>query len=90
MKFSNELYHCLTRKIAWEAVFRIRTSFGFNQIGSYGNIQIKAKTTDLILCPSVDADRVIVYEIEKTDSNIAGSGEDPNRAARRDSSHIYI
>ena len=29
MKFSNELYHSLTRKIAWEAVFRIRTSAGF-------------------------------------------------------------
>ena len=29
MKFSNELYHSLTRKTAWEAVFRIRTSFGF-------------------------------------------------------------
>jgi protein transport protein SEC24 len=30
MKFSNELYHCLTRKNAWEAVFRIRTSAGFS------------------------------------------------------------
>jgi protein transport protein SEC24 len=38
MKFSNELYHCLTRRVAWEAVFRIRTSTGFNQIASYGNI----------------------------------------------------
>lgn len=38
MKFSNELYHCLTRKNAWEAVFRIRTSFGFSQVASYGNI----------------------------------------------------
>ena len=26
LKFSNELYHNLTRKIAWEAVFRIRLS----------------------------------------------------------------
>src|ERR1700709_49589 len=24
MKFSNELYHCLSRRTAWEAVFRIR------------------------------------------------------------------
>jgi hypothetical protein len=70
MKFSNELYHSLTRKMAWEAVFRIRTSVGFSQVCSYGNIQIKAKTTDLILCPSIDCDRVIAYEIEKTDSNI--------------------
>jgi hypothetical protein len=37
-KFQNELYHCLTRKVAWEAVFRIRTSFGYNQVASYGNI----------------------------------------------------
>jgi len=41
LKFSNELYHCLTRRTAWEAVFRIRTSYGYNQIASYGNIQIK-------------------------------------------------
>jgi protein transport protein SEC24 len=86
----------LTRKNAWEAVFRIRTSFGFSQVTSYGNIQIKAKTQDLILCPSVDQDRVIVYEIEKTDSPVVGgntpasSTEDPNRAARRDTSHLYI
>ena len=26
LKFSNELYHNLTRKIAWESVFRIRLS----------------------------------------------------------------
>jgi hypothetical protein len=32
LKFTNELYHSLTRKIAWEAVFRIRVSFGFNQV----------------------------------------------------------
>jgi hypothetical protein len=38
MKFSNELYHCLTRRVAWEAVFRVRTSTGFNQVATYGNI----------------------------------------------------
>ena len=38
LKFSNELYHNLTRKIAWEAVFRIRLSHGFNQLESHGNI----------------------------------------------------
>lgn len=90
MKFSNELYHALTRKTAWEAVFRIRCSTGFTQIASYGNVQIKAKTTDLILCPSVDSDRVISYEIERQDTSIAGNGEDPNRAARRDTTHLYI
>ena len=41
MKFTNELYNCLTRKNAWEAVFRIRTSAGFNQIGTYGNFLVK-------------------------------------------------
>lgn len=30
LKFTNELYSCLTRSSAWEAVFRIRTSAGFN------------------------------------------------------------
>jgi len=29
MKFTNELYHCLTRRNAWEAVFRVRTTLGF-------------------------------------------------------------
>jgi hypothetical protein len=90
MKFSNELYHSLTRRMAWEAVFRIRTSTGFNQIASYGNILIKAKTTDLVLCPSIDNDRVLAYEIERVDTTLAGTGEDPNRAARRDTSHLYI
>ena len=31
LKFSNELYHNLTRKLAWESVFRIRLSQGFSQ-----------------------------------------------------------
>jgi hypothetical protein len=65
LKFSNELYHNLSRKNAWEAVFRIRLSQGFNQIDSYGNIQIKAKTTDLVLAPTIDSDRVFMYEFEK-------------------------
>jgi len=67
MKFTNELYHSLTRRVAWEGVFRIRVSFGFNQLASYGNIQIKAKTADLILCPTLDQDKVYAYEIEKND-----------------------
>lgn len=29
LKFYNELYHSLTRKTAWEGVFRIRVSLGF-------------------------------------------------------------
>lgn len=58
--------------MAWEAVFRIRTSAGFSQVSSLGNIQIKLKTTDLVLCPSIDQDRCIAYEIEKVDQIGAG------------------
>ena len=65
LKFSNELYHNLTRKIAWEAVFRIRLSQGWNQLESFGNIQIKAKTNDLVLAPCMDQDRTFSYEFEK-------------------------
>lgn len=65
LKFTNELYNNLTRDCAWEAVFRVRTSTGFNQIGTYGNKLIKQKTADLILCPVIDKDRVLVYEIER-------------------------
>jgi hypothetical protein len=86
LKFSNELYHNLVRRTAWEGVFRIRVSNGWNQTCSYGNIQIKAKTADLILCPAIDSDRVITYEIEKNDM----ANEDVNRMARRDTTHIYV
>ena len=65
LKLQNELYHNLTRNIAWEAVFRIRLSHGFNQTETHGNIQIKAKTQDLVLCPTIDSDRVICYQFEK-------------------------
>jgi len=30
LKFTNELYNSLTRNCGWEAVFRVRTSTGFN------------------------------------------------------------
>ncbi len=65
MKFSNELYHNLTRKIAWESVFRIRLSCGYQQLESFGCVQIKAKTQDLILAPTMDSDRIVMYEFEK-------------------------
>lgn len=65
MKFTNELYNCLTRKNAWEAVFRIRTSAGFNQISTLGNYLIKQKTADLMLSPTIDKDRVYIYELER-------------------------
>ena len=55
----------MTRSIVWEAVFRVRTSAGFNQIGTYGNKLIKDKTADLVLCPVIDKDRVLVYELDR-------------------------
>jgi len=48
-------------------------------------LQIKAKTADLILCPSIDSDRVITYELEKNDL-----AEDATKMSRRDTSHLYI
>lgn len=69
MKFTNELYTCLTRQHAWESVFRIRTSAGFNQISTLGNILIKQKTSDLVICPTIDKDRVFCYEIERADES---------------------
>ena len=69
MKFTNELYTCLTRAQAWESVFRIRTSAGFNQIQTMGNFLVKAKTADLLICPTIDKDRVICYEIERADES---------------------
>jgi len=65
LKFTNELYNSLTRSCAWESVFRVRTSTGFNQIGTLGNKLVKNKTADLILCPTIDKDRVLVYELER-------------------------
>lgn len=41
LRFTNELYSCLTRECAWEAVFRLRTSPGFNQSATLGNKVIK-------------------------------------------------
>ena len=38
----------------------------------------------------MDVDRVISYELEKSDSTMAGQAEDPNRMARRDTTHLYI
>lgn len=67
MQFTNDLYYCLTRANAWEAVFRVRTSFGFTQTSTYGNILIKQGTSDLILCPTLDKDRVFCYELARLD-----------------------
>lgn len=87
LKFTNELYNSMTRACAWESVFRVRTSAGFNQIGTYGNYLIKKKTNDLILCPVIDKDRILVYELER-------EADDNNRPERRrmmaDQKHLYI
>lgn len=88
MKFSNELYHNLTRKIAWEAVFRIRLSQGWNQLESYGNIQIKNKTQDLILCPTIDSDRVYMYEFEKLPEETGG--EQAARLRRINKNFVFV
>ena len=88
LKFSNELYHNLTRKIAWEAVFRIRLSQGWNQLDSYGNIQIKNKTQDLILCPTIDSDRTYFYEFEKLPEET--SGDQASRMRRINKNFVFI
>lgn len=85
LKFSNELYHNLSRKLAWEAVFRIRLSHGFNQIESLGNIQIKQKTQDLVLAPTMDTDRVFVYEFEKSQDQV-----DQGKSARISKRFLFI
>jgi protein transport protein SEC24 len=65
LKFTNELYHALTRQTAWESVFRVRISNGWKEVISMGNLTIKHKTKDLIIGPTMDQDKVYVYEIEK-------------------------
>ena len=88
LKFSNELHHNLTRNIAWESVFRVRLSHGFNQIESFGNIQIKQKTTDLVLAPTIDTDRVFIYEFEKTpDDNTQANNQ---RLARISKRYLFV
>ena len=76
LKFSNEFYNSLSRKHVWESVFRIRLSMGFRAGEALGNIQIKQKTQDLVLAPTMDSDRVIMYEFERTkdDTNQDQSG----------------
>ena len=87
LKFSNELYHNLSRKLAWEAVFRIRLSHGFTQLESFGNIQIKAKTQDLVLCPTMDSDRVISYEFEKAPED---AGANNGRVSRINKKYLFV
>jgi protein transport protein SEC24 len=87
MRFTNELYTCLTRASAWESVFRIRTSAGFNQVATYGNVLIKQKTADLLICPLMDKDRVYCYEIERTDIN---SVPVERRALLQGQTHLYL
>jgi protein transport protein SEC24 len=87
MKFTNELYCCLTRAHAWESVFRVRTSAGFNQISTLGNILIKQKTADLVICPTIDKDRVFCYEIERADESTIPVDR---RQLIKGQTHLYI
>ena len=92
LKFSNELFHNLTRPLAWESVFRIRLSQGFNQIDSFGNIQIKNKTADLVIAPTIDNERVFSYEFEKT-ADPAGQNlatTDPHKLARISKRFLFV
>jgi protein transport protein SEC24 len=85
LKFTNELYNSLTRDCGWEAVFRVRTSSGFNQIGTYGNKIIKQKTADLVLCPVIDKDRILVYELERENSD-----NPEKRRLMTDQKHMFV
>ena len=38
-------------------------------MSSLGNILIKQKTSDLVICPTIDKDRVLCYEIERADES---------------------
>ena len=83
LKFSNDLYHSLTRKHAWEAVFRIRLSHGYQQTEQYGNMQIKEQTRDLVLCPTVDQDRVYCYEFDRFEADAKDETGRLSRMSRR-------
>jgi protein transport protein SEC24 len=87
LKFTNELYNSLTRSCAWEGVFRVRTSTGFNQIATYGNKLIKQRTADLILCPVIDKDRVIVYELDR---ELEASDKPERRRLMTEQKHMFI
>ena len=89
LKFSNELYHNLTRKIAWESVFRIRLSSGFTQLECFGNVQIKAKTQDLVLAPTMDSDRIIAYEFEKA-NDTAAQADQSGRLQRISKRFLFV
>lgn len=78
----------MTRKIAWEAVFRIRLSHGYQQLESYGNIQIKNKTVDLILCPTIDSDRVFAYDFEKSPDETAP--DQSGRLSRINKNFLFV
>lgn len=65
----------------------MRTTLGFAQTGTYGNHLVKERTTDLILCPTLDKDKVFMYELER-------QGEHQMTPEKRQillqQTHIYI
>ena len=68
-------------------MFRIRTSAGFNQVGTYGNKLIKQKTADLILCPVIDKDRILVYELDR---EMESSDKPERRRLMADQKHMFV
>ena len=87
LRFTNELYNALTRDTAWESVFRIRTSAGFNQTATLGNKLIKQRTNDLILCPVIDKDRMLIYEIEREPELV---DKPERRRLMADQQHMFV
>lgn len=87
LKFSNELYNCLTRSCAWEAVFRIRTSTGYNQTATLGNKLIKLRTNDLIACPVIDKDRMLIYELDR---EVEMADKPERRRLMADQKHMFV
>ena len=57
---------------------------------SYGNIQIKNKTVDLVLCPTIDNDRcyAYTYEFEKTADDAAA--DQSGRLQRINKNFLFV
>ena len=56
-------------------------------MGTYGNKLIKQKTADLILCPVIDKDRILVYELERENES---ADKPEKRRLMADQKHMYV
>jgi hypothetical protein len=65
MKFTNDLYHCITRLKAWDASFKVRTSLGFKQVQVFGNY---FKKKDVLYFPVLDSDKLFCIELERLEA----------------------